>query len=69
MTMDGKILVDGVLASCYAFSDHDMAHIGMTPVRWFPRLIEMIFGKHNESPDYINVVDGLANIMFPSEIN
>ena len=67
--MDGKIIVDRVLASCYAFSDHEMAHIGITPMRWFPRLIEMIFGKDNESPDFLNVVGELATIAFPPGIN
>ena len=36
VTMEGNIVVDGVLASCYAFADHDLAHIGITPMRWFP---------------------------------
>ena len=68
VTMDGTIIVDGILASCYAFSDHDMAHIGMSPIRWIPRLIEMIFGKNNESPPFLNVVERFAKIVFPSEI-
>ena len=59
-------MVDGILASCYAFSDHDVAHIGMTPIRWFPRLIERIFGGNNESPDFVNVADKFAKMVFPS---
>ena len=26
VTVEGNIAVDGVLASCYAFADHDLAH-------------------------------------------
>ena len=61
----GKIIVDGILASCYALSDHDMAHIGMLPMRWFPGLSERVFGKDSESPNFINVIGELANIVFP----
>ena len=42
--MEGNIVVDGVLASCYASSDHHAAHIGMTPIRWFPEIMNWIFG-------------------------
>ena len=42
--MEGNIVVDGELASCYPSSDHDLAHIGMTPMRWFPEIIEWIYG-------------------------
>ena len=39
-------MVDGVLASCYASTpDHDLAHIAMTPLRWFPGLTRFIFGS------------------------
>ena len=31
LTMEGTILVDGILASCYSSVRHDLAHIGMTP--------------------------------------
>ena len=50
MTADGNIIVDGVLASCYAYTNHDLAHIGMTPIQWFPEVTEWIFCKYNESP-------------------
>ena len=34
--MEGNIIVDGVLASCYASSDHDLVHIIMVPIQRFP---------------------------------
>ncbi|KAF0298165.1 Tiggy-winkle hedgehog protein [Amphibalanus amphitrite] len=40
LTAEGTIVVDGVLASCYASFDHDWAHLLTTPVRWFPWLFE-----------------------------
>ena len=68
-TMDGTKMVDGVLASCDAFSDYDMDHIGITPIRWFPIIIEKIFGNSNESPTYVNVLDDFARILLPFGIN
>ena len=32
LTKEGNIVVDGVLASCYAFSNHDLAHTAMAPI-------------------------------------
>ena len=42
--MEGNIVVDGVLASCYPNFDHNLAHIGMTSLRLFPQMIEGILG-------------------------
>ena len=42
--MEGRIVVDGVLASCYASIDHDIGHIGMIPLRWFPNITQLLFG-------------------------
>ena len=58
-------MVDGVLASCYAFSDHDLAHIGLTRIRWFPGLIDWIFGEDQESPAYLMVADQLTRWILP----
>ena len=63
VTKDGNIVVDGVLASCYVFYDHNLAHIGMTPMRWFPDIINWIFGGNNESPDYVNMLETLGRLM------
>ena len=38
-------MVDGVLASCYASVNHDLAHIVMTPIQWFPEIVEWVFGN------------------------
>ena len=58
--MEGNIVVDGVLASCYAFSDHDLAHLGMTPMRWFPGMMNWIFGSTKETPGYVSFAEDLG---------
>ena len=68
VTMDGNIVVDGVLASCYALSDHDLAHIVMTPMRWFPAMMNWIFGVYNGSPSYVNFAEDLGRIMLPFDV-
>ena len=65
LTMDGKIIVDGVLASCYAVDDHDISHMLTTPLRWFPDFIELIFGDDKEMQAYVNILLGLAKWFSP----
>ena len=60
--MDGNIVVDGVLASCYAY-DHDVAHIGMTPLRWFPEILDWIFGENNGTPGYVKLTEDLGRLV------
>ena len=55
------MVVDGVLASCYAFPDHDIAHIGMTPLHWFPQIIEVVFGVEDGILGYVNIMDHLGH--------
>ena len=47
LTMEGQIMVDECLASCYAFYDHDLPHMGIAPIRWIPQIMEWIFGKES----------------------
>ena len=37
-------MVDGILTSCYASVNNVLAHLVLTPIRWFPDLIEWMFG-------------------------
>ena len=41
-------MVDGVLASCYPSTDHNIAHLAMIPMRWFSGFMEPIFGFDND---------------------
>ena len=64
VTMEGNIVVNEVLASCYASVDHDLAHIGMTLIRWFPKLIELVFGKDNGLAIYASTTEEMAKWLF-----
>ena len=59
------MLVDGVLASCYPFHDHDLAHIGVTPMRWYPEVIESISGIENGSPGFLKVAKEFGKWSLP----
>ena len=65
MTMEGNIVVDGVLASCYGFYDHDLAHLLMTPLGWLPYAITSIFGRDSGSPVYVNMAHNLGEWLLP----
>ena len=57
-------MVNGILASCYASFHHDLAHIAMTPMQWYPKVIEWFFGVKNGSPGYVDVLKGLMFLDF-----
>ena len=61
LTKDGNIVVDGVLASCYANSDHNLAHLAMTPMQWIPEGMEWIFGKDTGFAVYVNIARRVRN--------
>ena len=65
LTNEGNIVIDGMLASCYAFSDHDLAHITMTPMLWFPEMIEWIFGMEKVSQGYVSILADLGQLLLP----
>ena len=65
LTVEGNIIIDGALASCYAFPDHYLAHIMMTPMRWFPAALELIIGKKDGSPEFINMAQDFGELLLP----
>ena len=65
LTREGNIVVDGVLASCYGSFDHNLAHISMKPVQWFPKIMEWIFGLDDTSPGYVNIAEHFGRFMLP----
>ena len=67
--MEGNIVVDGVLASCHAVVDHDIAQIGTKPIQWFPDVIELVFGDENEVSAYIDVAMSLGRWVLPQGNN
>ena len=58
-------MVDGVLASCYAIVDHNIAQIVMKPIQWYPAIIELVFGDENGVSAYINVARSVGRWVLP----
>ena len=59
LTKEGNIVADGVLASCYSSVDHDLAHIGMTPIQWFPEMVQWISGEDDGFSAYARMTKEL----------
>ena len=58
--------MDGILASCYASTDHDFAHFMMTAVPFFPGLVEWMFDKETGSNDlFISVSEVFGKWVLP----
>ena len=66
LTTEGNIMVDGVLASCYASFDHDLSHFFMTPVQWFPDMIEFAFGWKNGIQGYTSIAKLVGRYVMPN---
>ena len=67
LTDEGNIVVDGILASCYASFDHDLAHIAMTPRKLLPELMELIFGENNGMQGYLSIAKTIGRYVMPNE--
>ena len=67
LTNEGKIMVDGVLVSCCAIIDHDVAHFAVMPMQRFPAVMEWILGNDPVFPVYVRTWRQLA--MFVGIIN
>ena len=67
VTMEGNNVVDGVLASCFAIYDHDLAHAVMTPILWFPEMTGLIFGQDQGSLGYVRFLKDVGKWVLPSE--
>ena len=65
LTTQGNLVVDGVLTSCYPSASHEVSHIGMTPMRWFPEITQWIFGDHGAFPGYVIISDKLGKWIIP----
>ena len=65
LTKEGHLVVNGILSSCYASFPHDLAHIAMVPMQWFPEVIEWFFGLENGSQSYVDIIKELGRLMLP----
>ena len=66
LTADGNIVVDGILASCYASFDHDLAHIAMSVIQWYPEMTAWIFGVNNGTPEYVSIAKDIGRWVLPN---
>ena len=64
LTSEGNILVDGVLTSCYASFNHDLAHISMKPMQLFAE-IQWIIGKEDAFLAFIKIAKELGRLILP----
>ena len=63
LTMEGNILVDGVLASCYASFDHDIQHIVMKLLLWFPSIMDLLLGEEKSVHSYMTILGHVSEMM------
>ena len=68
LTVEGNYIVDGVLASCYASTQHDVAHYMMKPNQWYPEIINWIFGINDGSPVYVTTFKEVKKWLHPNDI-
>ena len=50
-TVEGNIVVNGIVASCYAGYDQNLAHFALTPLGWFPEKVNRLFGNDISNPE------------------
>ena len=63
--MEGNIIVEGVLVSSYASSDHDLLHIVMAPIQRFPGIAEWVFGKDKGILIYVHILLDIRRWLLP----
>ena len=62
--MEGRV-VDGVLASCYASTYHDLAYIGMVPLQSVSKVMAWIFGNDNGNLVYAKLAEDFGTLVAP----
>ena len=63
--MHGNIIVDGMVASCYASFNNDLAHIIISPMRWFPWPADWIFGEDGGLSVYAKIGKNVGDWALP----
>ena len=59
------MIVNRIMASCYASFDHDLAHLAVTPVHWFPETINWIFDEVNGIFNYVTIIKNVGRYLLP----
>ena len=65
LTTEGTIVVDEMLASCYADFDHDLAHLIVKPMQKFAEMMDWIFGNELGFPVYVGTARQLGKLILP----
>ena len=60
-------MVDGMLTSCYADCDHDLAHVMVTPMQKFAEAMQWIFGTDLGFPVYVGTARQLGQLLLPDK--
>ena len=58
-------MVDGILASCYPSTNHDLAHFAMAPIQLSPKITEWIFGDDTGFHIYSHIGEQLGKWIMP----
>ena len=58
-------MVEGVLTSCYASVNHELAHFAMTPFRWYPEINDWIFGEDKGFQVSVNIAIEFGKLIIP----
>ena len=64
--MEGNIIADGVMASCYASADHELAHLTVKPIIWFPEIFQWIFNDGSGFSVYAKIAADLGKWLLPN---
>ena len=63
--MQGNVIVDEILASCYGNFHHNLAHLVMTPIQRFSKQMEWIFGDDLGYPVFVKTARELGMLLLP----
>ena len=65
VTMEGNIMVDEVLASCYASAHHDVAHLTMKPMQLLSEIMKWVFGDDIRFPVFVKTTREMGLLFLP----
>ncbi|ESO83678.1 hypothetical protein LOTGIDRAFT_236513 [Lottia gigantea] len=63
LTEEGTIVVNNIMASCYSSVDHNLGHLALTPIRWYPGLLGNYQGE-GYSP-FVKALKMIGHLILP----